>query len=103
MRVKRETPGFIELELGEAQINLCSIESISHGHFLSKSISSPVGSRTEFCLEVADLEASYARALKAGANVIEPIRKMPWGRSDFRISDPDGAYLRITTPVVQQN
>jgi lactoylglutathione lyase len=99
MKVTNETAGYIELVLGQAQINLCLIGAIRHGHFLSKMIDSPVGSRTEFCFEVEDIEASYDKAVKAGAQILEPIRKMPWGRTDFRLADPDGAYLRITTTV----
>jgi lactoylglutathione lyase len=29
--------------------------------------------------------------------VSEPMRERPWGSKDFRIVDPDGYYLRLTS------
>ncbi len=29
--------------------------------------------------------------------VLSPLRKRSWGLTDFRITDPDGYYLRITS------
>jgi hypothetical protein len=37
------------------------------------------------------------RSKRAGERVVEPIRTQPWGLRDFRIVDPDGYYLRVTT------
>jgi hypothetical protein len=28
--------------------------------------------------------------------VVEPLRSRPWGLTDFRVTDPDDYYLRIT-------
>lgn len=98
MKVAKDTPGQVELVFDQVQINLCPVAHIRSGHFLSQSINTRLGSRVEFCFEVEDVEAIYENALKAGVKINEPIRKQPWGRTDFRMSDPDGAYLRITTP-----
>ncbi len=29
--------------------------------------------------------------------MIEPLLVRPWGLTDFRVADPDGYYLRITS------
>lgn len=39
---------------------------------------------------------SYYEAVKPFANVVEELRKRPWGLKDFRVEDPFGYYLRIT-------
>ena len=52
----------------------------------------------EIVLEVPDLDAALAALVRAGGHVVEPIRERPWGLRDFRVLDPDGYYLRITTP-----
>jgi predicted enzyme related to lactoylglutathione lyase len=51
----------------------------------------------EIVLEVADLAAERERVQRSGWPVAEEITERPWGLTDFRILDPDGYYLRITT------
>lgn len=34
----------------------------------------------------------------SGVNIVERLKKRPWGLDDFRIEDPYGYYLRITSP-----
>lgn len=45
---------------------------------------------------VADVE-SYYQKVKALAEVVGPLRLRPWGLKDFRIVDPFGYYLRVTS------
>ncbi|HVS58633.1 MAG TPA: VOC family protein [Candidatus Saccharimonadales bacterium] len=33
-----------------------------------------------------------------GYQVVEPLTHQPWGLDDFRVEDPFGYYLRLTTP-----
>jgi catechol 2,3-dioxygenase-like lactoylglutathione lyase family enzyme len=93
----RDEPGYVALRSGEARVNLVPFDSLRHDHYLAvKGVR--LGSRVEFCLEVADLEAAFQKAIAAGATIETPIKERPWGRTDFRLTDPDGAYWRITTP-----
>jgi lactoylglutathione lyase len=55
----------------------------------------PVG--TETVLEVDDLAAERSRVAAAGWPVEEDLQVRPWGLTDFRILDPAGYYLRITS------
>ena len=52
----------------------------------------------EIVLEVDDLEAEERSVTKAGWALEQRITLQPWGLRDFRLLDPDGYYLRITTP-----
>ena len=45
-----------------------------------------------------DLKVLEQRLKSEDVNIVEPLKKQPWGRSDFRCEDPFGYYLRITTP-----
>jgi uncharacterized glyoxalase superfamily protein PhnB len=39
-----------------------------------------------------------ARVRRSGYPLAAPMQDRPWGLRDFRVADPDGYYLRITTP-----
>ena len=51
----------------------------------------------EIVLETDDLEAERASVRRAGWEVVEDMVERPWGLRDFRLLDPDGHYIRITT------
>ncbi|WP_432546106.1 VOC family protein [Kineococcus sp. SYSU DK004] len=51
----------------------------------------------ELTLEVDDVEAQLARVRDSGWPVDEPLQERPWGLRDFRVLDPDGYYLCITS------
>jgi lactoylglutathione lyase len=55
----------------------------------------PVG--TETVLEVDDLASERSRVVAAGWPLEEDLQVRPWGLTDFRILDPAGYYLRITS------
>ena len=57
------------------------------------------GAGVELVLEVGDLNGVYRVVQASGHRVAEPLRRQPWGLTDFRIADPDGYYLRITNVV----
>jgi uncharacterized glyoxalase superfamily protein PhnB len=54
------------------------------------------GYGVEIVLMVADVE-SYYEQVKDVANVVAPLASRPWGLKDFRIEDPFGYYIRITS------
>jgi len=51
----------------------------------------------EIVFEVGDLVAERDRILAKGWKVEEDIKMQEWGLEDFRLVDPDGYYIRITT------
>jgi lactoylglutathione lyase len=62
---------------------------------------SPAGRRppigVELVLEVDDIAAERDRVVAAGWPLEEDLQDRPWGLTDFRILDPAGYYLRITS------
>jgi lactoylglutathione lyase len=51
----------------------------------------------ELVLEVDDVAGERDRVAAAGWPLDEDLQDRPWGLTDFRILDPGGYYLRITS------
>ncbi len=96
----REEPGYSSLRRGEVILGLGSISKlpVEGGYFTREIAGYRRGLGVEIVLEVNDLDAYHARILASGYEISEPLRERPWGLRDFRVVDPDGYYLRITSP-----
>jgi uncharacterized glyoxalase superfamily protein PhnB len=35
--------------------------------------------------------------MRWGSRMVEPLAARPWGQTDFRLIDPDGYYVRVTS------
>jgi len=46
-------------------------------------------------VEVADVDAAWAAALEASAEVVHPLTDEPWGVRRFFIRDPDGNVINV--------
>jgi predicted enzyme related to lactoylglutathione lyase len=51
----------------------------------------------EVVLEVDDVAAERDHIVASGWSLASNLRARPWGLEDFRLYDPDGYYIRITT------
>ncbi|GMA52189.1 hypothetical protein GCM10025857_35460 [Alicyclobacillus contaminans] len=83
---------------GEVQIGLGVLSKLSADHPLQ--LHHPderKGIGVEIVLEVDDVDELYERVQASGYPVSEPLLMRPWGLKDFRLQDPDGYYLRITS------
>lgn len=48
-------------------------------------------------LEVDDVAAGYAAVTSSGWPLRAGLQRRPWGLTGFRLCDPDGYHLRITS------
>ena len=94
--VRRESPAFIVLEKGEARLHLVSRDHLPAAQRRRGCDGIPAACAVELCFEVPDIELAYDRARQSGHPVTEALRDQPWGRTDFRMFDPDGVYVRVT-------
>jgi lactoylglutathione lyase len=73
-----------------------------HDHYFRPHLDRfPRGVGVEVSVDVADrasLQALYAVAQEM-ACVVRELVERPWGATDFRIADPDGYFVRFTTPL----
>ena len=68
------------------------------GGYFGRDISAHrLGLGVEIVLEVDDVDGWRDRVAAPGHPILEPLQDRPWGLRDFRISDPDGYYLRVTS------
>jgi uncharacterized glyoxalase superfamily protein PhnB len=49
----------------------------------------------EVSIQVDDVDAAYAAAVQAGAEVVHPLTNEPWGVGRFFVRDPDGHVLNV--------
>ena len=62
-------------------------------HFRPAHFVGPRGVGVEIVVEVDDVDAAFAPAREAAVThggQIEPLAARPWGRTNFRLIDPDG-------------
>ena len=92
--------GYATLESNLAQLLLMDPRGWPKGHpFYEKTTGSGQGIGIEIGLVVADLDKTFASAVKQkGWPISTGIVRRPWGVRDFRVLSPDGYYLRFTEP-----
>ena len=73
-----------------------------HEHYFTPHLDRfPRGVGVEVSVDVADeddLLQLYSTAKAIGC-VVREVVKRDWGATDFRIADPDGYFVRFTTPL----
>ena len=92
-----EYPTYRPIERRGMRLALQTISQLAPDHPLVRGAPGvPRGLGVEIVLEVDDLEELHGRLAGLGLDV-SPLKTQDWGLRDFRVLDPDGYYLRITT------
>jgi lactoylglutathione lyase len=101
-QVERRADGYASLRRGLVVLGLGPVaklpEQTEGRGFTRQRLAGDKGAGVEIVLEldgVDELEALYERC-RRWAVVSESLELRPWGLYDFRLTDPDGYYLRIT-------
>ena len=102
LQVVRRLADFLVLQTGPAKIHICC-KTFAPEYLKDAEPVQYLGSKVEFCFEVEDVAEVYARVQAAGYPIFEPIKEQDWGKTDFRVIDPNGAYIRITSPRIREN
>lgn len=93
--------GYVPISAGLVTIGVQHLANLPAGHHFSPSrLAGPHGVGVEIVVEVDDVDLAYAKAAphaeRCGGRV-EPLADQPWGLRDFRLVDPDGYYVRVTS------
>jgi catechol 2,3-dioxygenase-like lactoylglutathione lyase family enzyme len=97
-REERREDDYASLERGAVILGLGLARRLPAAHhFGREALQRQRGVGVEIVLEVADVDAAYRVAEASLYPVAEAPRDRPWGLRDFRIVDPDGYYLRVTS------
>lgn len=93
--------GYVPLHAGAITIGVQHHTKLPPGHyFTADHLSGPRGVGVEVVVEVNDVDAAYARAAQQAerhGGHVQPLTDRPWGLRDFRLIDPDGYYVRVTS------
>jgi catechol 2,3-dioxygenase-like lactoylglutathione lyase family enzyme len=101
-RVVRRDEDYASLRCGSAVLGLGSVATLpeagSGPGFTRRRLNLDKGAGVEIVFEVDDVEhlSALHDHCQALGTVVEVLRRRPWGLDDFRLTDPDGYYLRIT-------
>ncbi len=95
----RREPDYASLGHGEVLFGLGPVAKLpaAGGYFTRSRLTQERGLGVEIVLEVDDVSTAYDAVRASGHPILEPLQDRPWGLTDFRIADPDGYYLRITS------
>ena len=95
----RREPDYASVRQGDVVLGIGPVAKLSDtgGYFTRSRLAGERGLGVEIVLEVDDVRAAYDAVRASGHPVLEPMQDRPWGLTDFRIADPDGYYLRITS------
>jgi lactoylglutathione lyase len=93
--------GYVPVSAGAVRIGLQRRTALSADHhFRPSHFAGPRGVGVEIVVEVDDVDAAFTQAREAAVNRggrVEPLATRPWGQTDFRLIDPDGYYVRVTS------
>ena len=98
--LERHEPGaYASLRRGSVVFGLGPVAKLPEkgGYFGRDIATRRRGLGVEIVLEVDDVEGWHNHIVASGHPIFEPLRDRPWGLRDFRITDPDGYYLRVTS------
>ena len=76
-------------------LNLRSVLRVDHP--IQAVAGERLGRGVEIVLEVDDVAAMYANVLSQNWPLAAELQQRPWGLTDFRVVDPSGYYLRISS------
>jgi catechol 2,3-dioxygenase-like lactoylglutathione lyase family enzyme len=97
-REEQRDDDYASLRNGAVVLGLGLARRLPAGHdFGQEALRRQRGVGVEIVLAVADVDAAYRRAEASPYGVEGAPSTRPWGLRDFRVVDPDGYYLRITS------
>lgn len=93
-----ESGDYGELSTGETKLAFASTELMQN---LGKNPKSPKPDAPvfELAFETDDVRAALAKALKAGASLVQDLREESWGQTTSYVSDPNGYLIEICSVV----
>ena len=97
-RFLHESGGYGELETGATALAFASREMLREMHKNPRT-PSPDAPSFEIALTTDKVDEALARALEAGATLVQDPKVMPWGQTIAYVSDLDGFLVELCTPM----
>lgn len=92
-------PSWATLAIGDGELRLQSDGYVrSHDHYFTPHLDRrPRGIGVEICVEVTEPVDDVAARIRPGGAIVRELVNRDWGARDFRVADPDGYFVRVTT------
>lgn len=93
-----ESGDYGELDTGSTTLSFSSLKLMTD---IGKNpgLANPASPTFEIAFETDDVPAALSRALAAGANLVQEAQDMPWGQTTAYVSDDNGFFIELCTPV----
>src|SRR5699024_205708 len=88
---------YIPVRKGDVVLCLGEMNNLPETHPLKANSEQQIGLGVEIVLEVEDIKSTYNKIVEKEYPIQTELTKRPWGLEDFRIIDPDGYYIRMTS------
>lgn len=88
---------YAPLVKGAVHIALNPRSDLPDGHPLRMAAHERPGLGVEIVLEVDEIGAMHRQVVSQNWPLSADLQRRPWGLTDFRVSDPDGYYWRVTS------
>lgn len=96
--LKSNSSAYQPIQKGQVILGIGLLESLGSNHYFnSKKGDIQFGYGVEIVLEVDDIQLVYNKVKEANIDIESELKKQPWGLTDFRITDPNGYYIRVTS------
>lgn len=91
---------YIAIQNGGVTLGIGPQSHLSESHYFDREVlKGRKGTGIEIVLEVEDIDAYYKHVTDATYPIQTALKHRPWGQTDFRIVDPEGYFLCITSRV----
>lgn len=94
---EQKSEQYTPMTRGHVTLSLNRRAALPDDHPIQAAAGERLGRGVEIVLEVDDVAALYVQVQAQGWPISAPMEQREWGLTDFRIVDPDGYYLRITS------
>jgi lactoylglutathione lyase len=89
---------YAEIKKGDVRIGIGSAGELMKNHHFNPEIQNQrKGLGVEIVFEVNDIDKVYKCIQDKGYPTETKMKMREWGKKDFRVADPDGYYIRVTT------
>jgi lactoylglutathione lyase len=100
-RVRRRWGDWVQLVRDESLLTLQGdTHAVAGPHYFTEHLARrPRGVGVEVVIEVDDVDSLYSGVDTQGIEIVKPLQERPWKARDFRVADPDGYFIRFTSPL----
>ncbi len=95
--IKQKADGYTLLAKGDVNLALNDLGVLDARHPVRPTTGERMGRGVEIAFSVADIRAAYGQVKASGWPLSTDLTDRPWGLTDFRLVDPDGYYIRVTS------